>query len=173
MQIPVGVLLDRFGPQRLLVAGAVFMTAAQLGFAFTGTYGGALVARVFVGMGDAMVFISVLRIIASWFPPMRSPLLTAFTAMLGQCGALVAAIPLSRALASYGWTATFVASASVGILLGLLVVAAGPRRAAGRAAVPVGQGRPDRRPRPAGWPGRTRAPGSGCGRTSPPSSPRT
>ena len=61
MQIPVGVLLDRFGPQRLLVAGAVFMTAAQLGFAFTGTYGGALVARVFVGMGDAMVFISVLR----------------------------------------------------------------------------------------------------------------
>ena len=122
MQIPVGVLLDRFGPQRLLIAGAVFMTAAQLGFAFTGTYAGALVARIFVGMGDAMVFISVLRIIASWFAPMRSPLLTAFTAMLGQCGALVAAIPLSRALASYGWTTTFVASASVGVLLGLLTV---------------------------------------------------
>jgi MFS family permease len=122
MQIPVGVLLDRFGPQRLLVAGAVFMTAAQLGFAFTGTYGGALVARVFVGMGDAMVFISVLRLIASWFPPMRSPLVTAFTAMLGQCGALVAAIPLSRSLASYGWTTTFVASASVGVVLGLLTV---------------------------------------------------
>ena len=122
MQIPVGVLLDRFGPQRLLISGAVFMTAAQLGFAYTGTYGGALVARVFVGMGDAMVFISVLRIIASWFPAFRSPLLTAFTAMLGQCGALVAAIPLSRALASYGWTATFVASASLGVLLGLITV---------------------------------------------------
>jgi MFS family permease len=122
MQIPVGVLLDRFGPQRLLVAGAVFMTAAQLGFAFTGTYAGALLARVVVGMGDAMVFISVLRIIASWFPAFRSPILTAFTAMLGQCGALVAAIPLSRALASYGWTATFAASASLGILLGLLTV---------------------------------------------------
>ena len=122
MQIPVGVLLDRFGPQRLLVAGAVLMTVAQLGFAWTGTYGGALSARVFLGMGDAMVFISVLRLIASWFPPMRSPLVTAFTAMLGQCGALVAAIPLSRSLATYGWTVTFAASASVGILLGLLVV---------------------------------------------------
>jgi MFS family permease len=98
------------------------MTAAQLGFAFTGTYGGALVARVFVGMGDAMVFISVLRLIASWFPPVRSPLVTAFTAMLGQCGALVAAIPLSRALSTYGWTPTFVASASVGVVLGLLTV---------------------------------------------------
>jgi predicted MFS family arabinose efflux permease len=122
MQIPVGVLLDRYGPQRLLIAGTVFMTAAQLGFAFTGTYAGALVARVFVGMGDAMVFISVLRIVASWFPPMRSPMLTAFTAMIGQCGALVAAIPLSRSLAAYGWTPTFVASASVGIVLGLLIV---------------------------------------------------
>jgi MFS family permease len=72
MQIPVGVLLDRFGPQRLLVAGSVFMTVAQLGFAFTGSYAGALAARVVLGMGDAMVFISVLRIIASWFPPPRS-----------------------------------------------------------------------------------------------------
>jgi MFS family permease len=123
MQIPVGVLLDRFGPQRLIIAGAVFMTAAQLGFAFTGTYAGALVARIFVGMGDAMVFISVLRIIASWFPRMRNPMVTAFTAMIGQCGALVAAIPLSRALASYGWTPTFVVSASVGVVLGLLTVA--------------------------------------------------
>ena len=49
MQIPVGVLLDRFGPQRLLISGAVFMTVAQLGFAYTGSYAGALVARVFVG----------------------------------------------------------------------------------------------------------------------------
>ena len=73
MQIPVGVLLDRFGPQRLLFAGAILMTAAQLGFAFTGSFAGAVVARVFVGMGDAMVFISVLRIIASWFPPMPQP----------------------------------------------------------------------------------------------------
>ncbi|QNN54912.1 MFS transporter [Nocardioides mesophilus] len=122
MQIPVGVLLDRFGPQRLLLAGALFMTAAQLGFAFTGTYGGALVARVFVGMGDAMVFISVLRIIASWFPPMRNPILTAWTALLGQCGALVAAIPLARSLHQFGWTTTFAVSAAVGLVLGLLVV---------------------------------------------------
>jgi MFS family permease len=122
MQIPVGALLDRFGPQRLLLAATVFMTGAQLAFAATGTYGGALTARLFLGMGDAMVFISVLRLVASWFPPMRSPILTAFTAMFGQCGALVAAIPLSRALVVYGWTATFVASAVVGVLLGLLTL---------------------------------------------------
>ncbi|MGZ4478484.1 MAG: MFS transporter [Nocardioidaceae bacterium] len=122
MQIPVGVLLDRFGPRRLLLTGAFLMTAAQLGFAFTGTYAGALVARVFVGMGDAMVFISVLRLIASWFPPARNPIVTAFTAMLGQCGALVAAIPLANALDDYGWTPTFIVAASTGLLAGVLVV---------------------------------------------------
>jgi MFS family permease len=122
MQVPVGVLLDRFGPKRLLLTGAIVMTAAQLGFAFTGSYGGALVARVFVGMGDAMVFISVLRIIASWFPPMRNPIVTAWTAMLGQCGALVAAIPLARSLSKFGWTPTFVASAAVGVVLGVVVI---------------------------------------------------
>ncbi|MGA8210088.1 MAG: MFS transporter [Nocardioidaceae bacterium] len=122
MQIPVGVLLDRFGPQRLLVVGTLLMTLAQLGFAVTGTYTGALLARIFVGMGDAMVFISVLRVIASWFPPVRSPMMTALTAGIGQSGALLAAIPLSRALAAYGWTPSFVASASVGLVLGLMVV---------------------------------------------------
>ena len=122
MQIPVGVLLDRYGPQRLLLCGAGLMTVAQLGFAFTGTFSGALVARVFVGMGDAMVFISVLRIIASWFPSFRNPVLTQFTGLLGQCGALVAAVPLAAALSTYGWTLAFAASASLGLVLGLMVL---------------------------------------------------
>ncbi len=122
MQIPVGVLLDRYGPQRLLLVGALVMTVAQFGFALTGSFMGALVARIFVGTGDAMVFISVLRIIASWFPAMRNPLLTQFTGLLGQCGALVAAIPLARSLTVYGWTDTFMVSAATGLLLGLLVL---------------------------------------------------
>ncbi len=122
MQIPVGVLLDRFGPRRLLLVGTLFMTLAQLGFALTGSYTGALAARIVVGMGDAMVFISVLRVIAAWFPPMRNPIVTAWTALVGQCGALVAAIPLAHALTVYGWTPTFVVSSLVGVLLGILVL---------------------------------------------------
>ena len=58
-------LVDRYGPQRLLFTGAIVMTVAQLGFAFTGSFAGAVVSRVLVGMGDAMVFISVLRLVAS------------------------------------------------------------------------------------------------------------
>lgn len=122
MQIPVGVMLDRFGARTMLVAGAFVMTFAQLGFALTGSFAGAVAARVFVGAGDAMVFISVLRLVAAWFPPMRNPVLTAWTALLGQSGALVAAVPLARSLETLGWTTTFVVSAGVGVVLGLLVL---------------------------------------------------
>lgn len=122
MQIPVGVVLDRFGARTMLVAGAFVMTAAQLGFALTGAYAGAVVARVFVGMGDAMVFISVLRLVAAWFPPMRNPVFVAWTALIGQSGALVAAVPLARSLEELGWTTTFVVSAAVGVVLGLVVL---------------------------------------------------
>ena len=122
MQIPVGILLDRYGAQRLLFTGAITMTIAQFGFAFTGSFAGALVARILVGLGDAMVFISVLRIIASWFAPRRNPIFTAWTALLGQAGALVAAVPLARSLSAFGWTPTFAVSAAVGLVLGVLVV---------------------------------------------------
>lgn len=140
MQIPVGVMLDRFGARTMLVAGAFVMTAAQLAFALTGSYAGAVAARVFVGMGDAMAFISVLRIISAWFPPMRNPVLTAWTALIGQSGALVAAVPLARSLAEFGWTTTFVVSAVAGVVAGvvvLLLVRDGPPGAPPRAVKSV------------------------------------
>src|SRR6476661_7604534 len=83
MQIPVGALLDRFGSKRLLLAGVTFMTAAQLGFAFATSFPAGIVARVFVGIGDSMIFIPLLRIVALWFPPLRIPMVTQLTVVLG------------------------------------------------------------------------------------------
>ena len=61
-------------------------------------------ARVFVGMGDAMVFISLLRLVALWFPPGRTAMITQVTGVLGQLGALASAAPLALALSAWGWT---------------------------------------------------------------------
>ncbi|MGB9013636.1 MAG: MFS transporter, partial [Aeromicrobium sp.] len=87
MQIPVGLLVDRFGPRSVLITGALTMTAAQVGFAFADAYPLAVVARVFVGIGDAMTFICVLRLVNSWFPARRIPLVTQLTGVTGQLGA--------------------------------------------------------------------------------------
>ncbi|GAB3840112.1 hypothetical protein GCM10027610_047120 [Dactylosporangium cerinum] len=73
MQIPVGVLLDRFGSRRMLVGGGLLMVAGQLLFAYAHDIGPAIAARVLIGVGDAMTFISVLRVVAMWYPPRRNP----------------------------------------------------------------------------------------------------
>ena len=123
MQLPVGALLDRFGSKRLLGVGLTLLTAAQLGFAFVQSYPAALACRVLLGMGDAMVFISVLRLVAVWFSPRRTPMVTQLTGVLGQLGALAAAGPLAAALAHFGWTPSYTVAASVGVLTGIALVA--------------------------------------------------
>jgi MFS family permease len=128
MQVPVGVLLDRFGSRRMIVAGAVLMAGGQLLLADAGSVSMGLAARVLVGAGDAMTFISVLRLIPAWFPARRAPLVTQLTGIVGQAGQIVAAYPLVAGLHGSGWTPTFATAAGVG-LVAAAVVAVGLRNA--------------------------------------------
>ncbi len=122
MQIPVGLLVDRFGPRRVLLTGALTLTVAQAGFAFADTYALAIVARLFVGVGDAMTFICVLRLVNTWFAPRRVPLMTQLTGVLGQLGAIIAAVPMTWALGHLGWTKSYLLAASFGIVLSIALV---------------------------------------------------
>jgi nitrate/nitrite transporter NarK len=122
MQVPVGLLVDRFGPKSVLTTGITVITISQAGFALATTYPEALVARVFVGVGDAMTFICVLRLVSVWFPRRRIPLITQLTGNVGQLGAIVAAIPLSWALGRFGWTTAYLCSASLGVIAAVALV---------------------------------------------------
>jgi MFS family permease len=138
MQIPVGLLVDRFGSRTVLTAGAITLTCAQAGFAFADSYPLALLARVFVGVGDSMTFICVLRLVNTWFAPRRIPVMIQFTGVLGQLGAIGAAVPMTWALAQLGWTKSYLLAASLGVVmtLALLLVvhdAPGARRLVGPA----------------------------------------
>jgi MFS family permease len=117
MQVPVGVLLDRYGSKLLMVTGLVLMTAGQLWFAFAQTYAAGLAARVLLGAGDAMIFTSLLRLVALWFRVKQAPFVTQLTGMVGQLGAVAAAGPLAAALHSFGWTKAFATTSAVGGLL--------------------------------------------------------
>ena len=162
MQIPVGVLLDRFGPQRLLVTGAVFMTAGAARLRLhrdvrrragraglrrhgrrDGVHQRAAADRLVVPADAQPDGHGVHRDDRAVRRPRRGH-------------------PAVPGAGAYGWTTTFVASASVGVLLGLLTVLLVRDVPPGAPSGAVGQGRADRRARPAGWRGGTRAPGSGC-----------
>jgi MFS family permease len=129
MQVPAGVLVDRYGPRRLLIVAALLMGVAQLSFGLVTSYPVALLARAVLGCGDALTFISVLRYIAANFGPQRFPLLVSLTGMIGTAGNLLATLPLEAVLHSRGtfggWFAgyaiTGVVSFSAGILVWLLL----------------------------------------------------
>ena len=124
MQVPVGALLDRFGSRRLLLVGATLMATGQLLFALAEDLAPALLARVLLGVGDAMTFTSVLRLVVLWFPPQRNPLMAQLTGVLGQLGALASALPLVQVLAAVGWTPAYAGAAAVGLVVAVLVLVA-------------------------------------------------
>jgi sugar phosphate permease len=116
MQVPVGVLLDRYGSRALLLCGLALMTTGQVAFALVGGYLPALAARAAVGAGDAMIFISVMRLVAAWFLVRQAPFVAQLTGQLGQLGAVLAAAPLSLLLHALGWTRAFAAVSSLGVV---------------------------------------------------------
>lgn len=123
MQVPVGVLLDKFGAKASLVFGALVMFCGQLIVAFGSTFDIAVVGRMLVGFGDAFTFIALIRIINSWFSGTRASLYQQLSANLGQLGQVLSAIPFHFLLQSVGWTPAFATLATLSLLVCLLSLA--------------------------------------------------
>ncbi|RZL78051.1 MAG: MFS transporter, partial [Rhodococcus sp. (in: high G+C Gram-positive bacteria)] len=122
MQIPAGVLLDRYGSRIMISAGALIMASAQMLLALTESLPLAVAARVLVGVGDAMTFISVLRLVPQWFAPRRVPLMSQLTGIFGQIGQILSALPLMLLLNGPGWSFAYGSAASLGLLSFVLAV---------------------------------------------------
>ncbi len=122
LQVPAGVLMDRYGSKAMLLGGLVLMTSGQLAFAFVTSFPAAVAARAVIGAGDALVFGSVIRLVSLWFLPRQVPLVTQLTGQVGQVGAIVAAGPLAFALHAFGWTRSFALASSIGVVLMVAVV---------------------------------------------------
>lgn len=116
MQIPTGVLVDRYGPRRVLTAAVLILGSGQLLLGLADTYALGLVARGVLGFGDALTFVSVLRLVAAHFPAHRYALLASFTSCVGYIGNLAATVPLTLLLDGPGWTVTFLVVGAVTVL---------------------------------------------------------
>ncbi|MBB3114998.1 MFS transporter [Corynebacterium bovis] len=136
-QIPTGLAIDRFGPRRVLVAGALAMAVGQAVLALVGNYPLAVLARVIIGVADATAFLSVMRLLPAWIPPRQAPLFTQFTGSLGYVGQFISAVPFMMMLGVTGWTPAFLSVAGAAVLVaGLvwLIVRDGPGPVPGAAA---------------------------------------
>ena len=177
MQVPTGILVDRFGPRRMLLVATIIMGTAQLIFSQVESYPLALVARGLLGCGDAMTYVSVLRLVAGWFPGRRYPVMVTLTSVVGMAGNVVATVPLTIMLANLGWSPTFAIAGGLSLAYALLLLrpagAAPYRKAESQRRARWAAARCCRRSRP---PGGCRPVGSASGSTcrpwpDPPCSP--
>ncbi|CAD5998932.1 nitrate/nitrite transporter [Agreia sp. COWG] len=122
LQIPVGILIDRVGPTWLITAGCGLMVLGQLTLSIAQDIPTAILGRVFVGAGDAAVFISVIRLVNAWFSGPIVPQLSQWIGNIGQLGQVLSALPFALVLHSFGWTPAFSSAAAVAFVAFVLAI---------------------------------------------------
>ena len=120
LQLPIGILLDRFGGRRVLSSMMVLTVGGALAFAAAQSFGLLLVGRLLIGTGCAGLMIGSLTILGRWYPPDRLAMAMAVLFASANAGNLIATLPLAAASSVWGWRATFAGLAVVSAALTLV-----------------------------------------------------
>jgi MFS family permease len=123
MQIPTGLLADRWGPRKVLALGAAFTAAGTLLFALAPDVGWANVGRLAIGGAAGVAFVSMLKLASHWMPARRYALVSGIALSMGVIGATLAGVPLRSAVDAFGWRAVMGASAVVTALVAVAIFA--------------------------------------------------
>ncbi|HEX8963920.1 MAG TPA: MFS transporter [Rhodocyclaceae bacterium] len=111
MQVPTGIIADRWGPRRLLTAGAAVAALGTALFAVAPDIGWAGAGRLLVGASVAVGFVSLLKLASHWFPPQRYAFASGLLLLTGLVGGVAGGVPLRIAVDAFGWRAVMAASA--------------------------------------------------------------
>jgi MFS family permease len=130
IQLPVGMLTDRFGPRKLMSAAAGLCAFATIGFALSDSIVTASIGRALIGGTVAFAFVGTLSIAGYWFKSSRYTLLAGLLQSAGMCGAIYGQAPLRQLVESLGWRSTMTVLAGVAVLLSILLFVLVPRRSA-------------------------------------------
>lgn len=121
MQIPVGLLVDRFGPRRPLTIASLIAALMCYLFSISDTPFHAELARFFLGAVTGFSFVSCLKLVSLWFPQRVVGLLTGLTNTVAMIGAITAEAPLTKLVSIYGWRETMVFMSAIYIILAVLI----------------------------------------------------
>lgn len=121
MQIPGGLLYDRFGPRAVVTAAALICALGALLFATAHSYALAAAGRLMMGIGGAFSFVGVLVVASRWFPAQYFALIAGLLQLLGCVGAIVGQVSLAVVVKQLGWRETLLWTFSFGILVAILI----------------------------------------------------
>lgn len=121
LQIPVGILLDRYGPRILITIACLICVIGTFIFAATNIYWVALVARFLVGFGSAFAFVGVLKLATIWLPEDKLAMVSGLAAALGTVGGMVGDNLLGTMVIHLGWKQMVQITAYFGIMLSIIL----------------------------------------------------
>jgi MFS family permease len=124
MQLPSGLLADRFGPRKLFIAAAAAAAAGTLLFAFAESFTTAAVGRGIIGGAAAVGWIGMLKLAAHWFSPQKFASISGLSLAVGTLGAVLAGFPLRLLSDEFGWRLVVAGSAgfAVVLMLGMIFI---------------------------------------------------
>ncbi len=118
MQIPTGILADRWGPRRLLTLGTLVASIGAVIFALASGIAWAAIGRLLIGGSVAVAFVGLLKVAATWFPPRRFAMVSGLALFCGIIGAVFAGTPLRFLVDLYGWRSVVLLSAAITLIVG-------------------------------------------------------
>ena len=121
LQVPVGILLDRYGPRLLLTLACFVCVIGTFMFAGTNLFWVAACGRFLVGFGSAFAFVGVLKLATIWLPEDRLAMVAGFAAALGTIGAMIGDNVMSHIVVQCGWRQTVNWSAYIGLVLAVIL----------------------------------------------------
>lgn len=127
-QLPLGVLLDRFGPRRIEAALLVLAAAGALVFAYAQTLLGLVVGRGLIGLGVSACLMAAFKAFVLWFPKHKLPQINGFQMAAGGMGALVATSPVEASLSVTDWRGIFVVLALLTLAVAVAIFMIVPER---------------------------------------------
>jgi MFS family permease len=117
MQIPVGVLLDRFGPRRLITIATLLCAGGCVLFATGDTLATVTAGRFLIGASSAFSLVGAMAVAGQWFSPDRFALLSGMAMAMGMAGGVLGQAPLRIAVEASDWRATTLLLAAGGVAL--------------------------------------------------------
>ncbi len=121
MQVPTGILADRWGPRRLLTLGAGVAAAGTLFFALSESLALASLGRLMIGGSVAVAFVCMLKLAAHWFAPRQFALTSGIALFVGVVGAVAAGVPLRLLVNQFGWRPVMLVSGVVTAVVAIAI----------------------------------------------------
>ena len=118
MQIVVGLLLDLYGPRRILTLAIITCALGSYIFSIADLLFVAAIGRLLIGFGSAFAFVSVLKLAATWLPKRFFALFVGLATALGMFGAMFGVVILSSLVNDIGWKQTM----NIGTIIGIVLV---------------------------------------------------